>query len=145
MKKLLSIIMLLVVLSIMPANEAYACQGCGCGCDQCKTGDVPVVTIKTKTNQFKKKTKALLKPVKSYGKKYGWTVKTEVIKKTSKKYYTKVVFNCPDMHCYMDVVIRATKKNGKVTAEWWYKQDGKWYRTTSEGMKKSLAEYGYKK
>ncbi|MCQ2570972.1 MAG: hypothetical protein MJ154_01865 [Candidatus Saccharibacteria bacterium] len=142
MKKILSMLMLLVVLALaMPTTVAYACD---CGC--CKKEDTKKDTSKKKTNQFDSKTKALLKPVKSYAKKYGWTVDTSVSKKEKTKRYTKVHFANKTTHVYMDVTIRAVKKSGNVAATWWFKDknDGKWYQTSSDGIKSVLKNSGKK-
>lgn len=137
MKKIISI-MLLVVLAITIATPTTA-YACSCTCPCCK---------KKSTASFTKQTNALLKPAKSYAKKYGWTVETKVVKKTAKKVYTDVHFVCDKTHRYMDVTIRATKsKSGKITAEWWFKDynDGKWKRTGITGIKSVLKRSGSKK
>lgn len=143
MKKILSAIMLLVVLAIAaPATTAYA----ACNCDCCKKEDVKKDDSKKTTNQFEKKTKALLKPAKEYAKKYGWKTETSVSKKTKTKLYTKVHFQNDTTHRYMDVVIRTTKKSGETTARWWFKDrdDGKWYQTDLNGIKTVLKRSGSK-
>ena len=148
MKKIISIVTLLVVVLLaMPANIAYACE-CGCDCNKGTTTVATSTVEKTKkTTQLEKKTKALLKPEKSYGKKYGWDCTTKVTKKTSKKLYTRVVFHNDTTRMGLDVTIRATKsKSGKVTAAWWFKdkKDGQWYKTTPEGVERVLKQYGKK-
>ena len=147
MKKIISIVTLLVVVLLaMPANIAYACE-CGCNCNKGTTTVATSVEKTKKTTQLEKKTKALLKPEKSYGKKYGWDCTTKVTKKTSTKLYTRVVFHNDDTRMGLDVTIRATKsKSGKVTAAWWFrdKKDGQWYKTTPEGVERVLKQYGKK-
>lgn len=154
-KIIISMIMTLVVLASVvatPATTVYACENsnCTCTCSCCKDKDKGkiVVDAPKKTNPFKKPTNDLLKPAKSYAKKYSWTVETKVTKKTSKKQYTSVHFYCAKTHIYMDVVIRATKgKDGKVTAEWWFKStkgDGAWKKTSLDSIKAVLKRSGKK-
>lgn len=145
MKKILSLIMLLVVIfTLAPATTALACD---CGCDCCNNTSKIVVDAPSKTEkQLAKKTKSFLKPQKSYAKKYGWTTETKVTKKTSSKLYTAVHFHNDTTRYYMDVTIRAIKKNGKITTEWWFKDKntGKWTRTTPEGVNRVLKRSGKK-
>ncbi len=140
-KKILSTMLLLAVVFTMTLTpvQAYACD---CGCN-CKTSSAQETTTK-KSNALEKKTNALLKPVKKYAKSYSWATSTKLSRKTSKKRITKVTFKNDVTHYHMTVYIRATKKNGKVDAEWIFKRDGKWLRTNAELIKGVLKEDGKK-
>ena len=144
-KKILSTIMLLVVVfAIATPVRTYACD-CGCNCKTSSAQTVKAVTSKKKTDAFTKKTNELLKPVKKYGKTYCWSTETKVKKKTSSKQLTKVAFTNATTHYKLTVYIKATKKDGKVSAKWIFKRDGKWLKTTSTLVKEVLKEYGQKR
>ena len=140
-KKILSTMLLLaVIFTVMTPVQSYACD---CGCN-CKTSSVQETTAKKKSNALEKKSNALLKPVKKYAKSYSWATSTKLSRETSKKRITKVVFKNDVTHYHMTVYIRATKKNGKVDAEWIFRRDGKWLRTNAELIKGVLKEDGKK-
>jgi len=138
MKKIMSIMLLVVLVVLIPSAKALACD---CGCDCCnkeKKEEKKSSTAKNATLQ--KKTNGLLKEVKKCAKENGWVITTEVSKNTKSKLYTNVHFENESAGCYMDLTIRATKKQGVSSAMWWFlsNEDGQWKRTSSEGIMKVL-------
>ncbi len=140
MKKILSMIMLTIItLVLMAPVEAYAydrCDNYECDTTQAST--------EKKSDAFTRETNKLLEPVKKYGESYSWTTKTKVTKKTSRKVVTKVYFRNVQTGYRMTLYIHATKKDGKVTAKWYFRRDGKWVLSSSSLIKGVLEKYGAK-
>jgi len=141
MKKLFSILAVAIVIALVaPSITALACD---CTCDACK-GCKEKEEKSSKKSKFETETNKLLKQIKKTAKKYGWTISTEVTEQTKKKMVTRVSIVCPDHNgkrvVMDDMEIRATKKNGVVTADWYFfkESESQWKHTSSERICKVL-------
>jgi len=100
------------------------------------------VSKKAKAKTVAEATEELLKPVKEYAAKYGWTTEIDIYDEDTDYQFTRVHFHSDEARKYLDVEIHADKSTGVATAGWWFLDDNEeWKHSTSERIEGVLKKY----